>query len=336
MEEKSDVQKEEEEKVENKIEKDIKKEDTPAKENLTDKMRENPWIISTLALGILALILIAGNFSGGVTGNVVSEADAGEALLSFANTQGAEAELSGIEDIGDFYEVTLIVEGENIPLMVTKDGEYFLSGGLVPLNAVQQTDSQSTQPSQPADVPKSDKPVAELFIMSHCPYGTQAEKGIIPAIKALGNTADVKIRFVHYFMHEPEEIETPRQVCIREEQSDKFLDYLGCFLEDGDSNRCLIEAKIDKAKMNTCISSGKSNEYYAEDSALSEKYGVRGSPSLVINGVMANSGRSPSDYLETICSAFNEVPEECNVELSSASPSPMWGYEEGQDTGAQC
>ncbi|MCK4552709.1 hypothetical protein KAT80_00710, partial [Candidatus Pacearchaeota archaeon] len=170
----------------------------------------------------------------------------------------------------------------------------------------------------------------------HCPYGTQAEKGIIPTIKALGDTIDAKIRFVHYFMHEPEETETPRQVCIREEQPSKWYDYLGCFLEDGDSDRCLIEAKIDKAKMNKCISSGKSDEYYAEDSALSEGYGVRGSPSLVINGVMINSGRSPAGYLETICSAFNEKPEECNLELSSASPKPMWGYEEGQDTGGQC
>ena len=139
-----------EEKIEeNKIKKDIKKEDTPDKENLTDKMRENPWIISTLALGILALVLLVGNFSGGMTGGtvgIISDVDAGEALLSFANGQGAEAELSGIEDIGDFYEVTLVIEGEDIPLMVTKDGEYFLSGGLVPLNEIPQTTPQKQEP----------------------------------------------------------------------------------------------------------------------------------------------------------------------------------------------
>ncbi len=306
-------------------------------ENLTDKMRENPWIASTLVLGILGLILLVGNFSGGVTGGtvgVISEAEAGDAILDFVKTQtrgqGELVEVNSFDD--NLYEVVILYQENEVPLYITKDGKNLVQG-VMPLAEIEQ---KTPQQQEPADVPKSDKPVAELFIMSHCPYGTQAEKGIIPVIKALGDTADVKIRFVHYFMHEPEETETPRQVCIREEQSDKFLDYLGCFLEDGDSERCLTEAKIDKNKMNECISSGKTDDYYAEDSELSEGYGVRGSPSLVINGVMANSGRDSAAYLTTICSAFNQAPEECNEELSSVSPSPMWGYEEGQDTGAQC
>ena len=31
---------------------------------LTKKMRENPWILSTFVLGVLALILLVGNFGG--------------------------------------------------------------------------------------------------------------------------------------------------------------------------------------------------------------------------------------------------------------------------------
>ena len=160
--------------------------------------------------------------------------------------------------------------------------------------------------------------------------------GFIPFVEAFGNKVDAKIRFVHYFMHEPEETETPRQVCIREEQSDKFLDYLGCFLEDGDSDRCVSEIGIDESAMNECISSGRSDEYYDSDSELSNSYGVQGSPTLVVNGQIVNSARDPQSYLNTICEAFNDIPDACSLELSSASPSPMWGYEEGEDTGAQC
>ncbi|MCK4552708.1 thioredoxin domain-containing protein [Candidatus Pacearchaeota archaeon] len=300
---------------------------------LTKKMRENPWILSTFVLGVLGLILLVGNFSGGVTGNVVSENDAGEALLNFANNQGAEAELVDVEDIGDFYEVTLMVKGQNLPLMVTKDGEYFLSGGLVSLNEVQQQDSQQEESK---DIIKSDKPVVELFIMTHCPYGTQAEKGMIPVMEALGDNADIQIRFVHYYMHEPEETETPRQVCIREEQPEKWLTYLRCFLEDGDADRCLTEVGINQAELNDCVSNN-ADGYYAEDSDLSNDYGVQGSPTLVINGEIISSARSPAAYLETICQAFNEMPSECELELDTSSPSPMWGWDaSGSDTTAQC
>ena len=60
-EKKENVQKEKVE--ENKIKKDIKNENNPDKENLTNKIRENPWILSTLVLGILGLVFIVGNFS---------------------------------------------------------------------------------------------------------------------------------------------------------------------------------------------------------------------------------------------------------------------------------
>ena len=88
--------------------------------------------------------------------------------------------------------------------------------------------------------------------MTHCPYGTQAEKGLIPAMKLLGDNANIQIRFVHYFMHgEKEEQETYRQVCIREEQGAKFISYLECFLEDGDSSRCLSSVGINQAAVNS-------------------------------------------------------------------------------------
>jgi protein-disulfide isomerase len=189
---------------------------------------------------------------------------------------------------------------------------------------------------QSQEIVKSDKPKVELFVMTHCPFGTQAEKGMIPVYNELGNLIDAKIRFVHYFMHDPEEAETPRQVCIREEQPDKFIPYLECFLEEGDNNKCITEAKIDTTKLNDCISKNAEN-YYKDDSELSEGYGVQGSPSLIINGKMVNSARDSQSYLKIICSAFNTPPEICNTaELSSQSPSPGFGYGAGPATTASC
>ena len=308
-------------------------EDMEFNKDLFSRAKKNPWVISTIALGAVLLVLVFVKLTGGyLTGASVSEAEIEESALDFFNTELSQVpgEIVSVDKKSGVYEIIFSVGGQEVPLYFTKDAKWIQQGGgLTPIT------EQEVQQPESQDVVKSDKPIVELFIMTHCPYGTQSEKGMIPVIKALGDSIDAKIRFVHYFMHEPEETETPLQVCIREEQPDKFLDYLACFLEDGDSDRCLTEVGVNKNALSTCVS-GKAEEYYAEDSVLSQGYGVKGSPSLVINREIVSSGRSPSAYLATICSAFNNAPEECNEELSNASPSPGFGYAEGQDTGAQC
>ncbi|MFH1327068.1 MAG: hypothetical protein ABIH59_03000 [archaeon] len=327
-----------EDKVEEKPRESTSKDDIGA--TLTDKIRDNPWVVSTLILGIVTLILLIGDFGGSMTGATVGVASPDEVqgkVLSFVNSQvDTPVEIVETNFENGLYEIIILFEGREVPIYVTQDGENLVQG-VTPIDLLMQQYQEQSQAQQPSSIPKSDKPVVELFVMTHCPYGTQAEKGIIPTLKALGATVNSKIRFVHYFMHDPEESETPRQVCIREEQSDKWYDYLTCFLEDGDSERCLTETKIDKVKMENCISSGKAEEYYNEDSTLSEGYGVTGSPSLIINGVRSNAGRDSASYLSGICAAFNNAPNVCSEELSTLAPSPGFGWEgTGVDSAAQC
>ncbi len=297
-------------------------------------VKRNPWIVLSIVLGVVCIILLVVFVRGDSMGGVVSQEKAAEDVVAFLNQRtGGGVEYVSAEDIGNLYEITVSYQGNNIPVFVTKDGEYFVQGA-VPLK--EEAVSNEPTDQEPQEIVKSDKPVVELFVMTHCPYGTQAEKGIIPVLELLGNKIDGSIKFVHYFMHEPEETETPIQVCIRNEQSTKYLDYLKCFLKEGKSDECLKEAKIDEIKLNKCVED-KSEEYYAEDSVLSEEYGVQGSPTLVINGVMVSSGRDSASFLKTICSAFNESPEECNEEISSVAPSPGFGYEaSGTATDATC
>ena len=292
------------------------------------KVRANPWIAATIFLAVVLVVFIL--FKGnGSTGNVVSSDIAAEKLLSFIEAQGQSAEIVSSEADGGLYKVIINYNGQEMPVLVTMDGGYIVTSA-IPLNATASnagTEVQDEEEQAPAEVPKSDKPNVELFVMTYCPYGTQAEKGLIPAIKALGSKIDAKIRFVHYFMHgDEEENETYNQVCIREEQPTKYISYLECFLEDSDSETCLTKAGIDKTKLNSCLA-GKAKEYYAEDSVLSNQYGVQGSPTLVINGVQSGAGRSPSSYLAGICAAFNNAPStECSKTLSSATPSAGFGY----------
>ena len=315
------------------------------KSKFIEKIKDNPWVLATILLAIICVPLIIFSFTGilgnsilGITGNAVSGDNAGDSVVEYLNARtGGGVEYISSEDIGNLYEITVSYKGENIPVYTTKDGEYYIQGAIQMTGQAVNQEQQPTQ--QPQDVVKSDKPKVELFVMTHCPYGTQAEKGIVPVFNLLENKIDSSIKFVHYFLHEPEETETPVQICIREEQGDKYLDYLACFLEDGDTERCLTETGIDKNKLDSCGKT-KYDDLYAADSALSEGYGVRGSPTLVINGQIVNSGRSPDAYLNSICSAFTDgnIPEECDEQLNTASPSAGFGYtaSAGGSTNAQC
>lgn len=197
------------------------------------------------------------------------------------------------------------------------------------------------------DVQKSDKPKVELFVMSHCPYGTQIEKGIIPAVKTLGTKLDFEVKFVNYAMHGEKEIkEQLRQYCVQKDYKSKYIQYLSAFLDAGDSQKALSTIGISDSDISTCVTDadakfkvtesfndpqkiGWSGSFppFAVHDAENVKYGVRGSPTLVINGKQVNSGRDAKSLLAAICSAYNNKPSECNTDLSSyGNPGPGFGY----------
>jgi len=328
-----------------------------------DKIPKHNWAITTYILGILCILLLIPflGAGGGLTGNVISQDEAGTVVVDFFNerTEGG-VEFVSAQDMGNMYNVLISYQGEDIPMYVTKDGEYLIQG-VLPLGEELPAGADTgvgATPQPPQDVPKSDKPVVEAFIMSHCPYGTQIEKGLIPVIKVLGDKADIQIKFVYYVMHgETEVMEQLNQYCIDKEQNDKFIDYLECFLEDGDGARCLTETGIDIAKLDSCTESADTEfditkNLEDESSWLSgrfplfnthkednDKYSVGGSPTLVINGEQVSSARDSASLLSAVCNAFNTAPEECDAELSPASPSAGFGYDTapaGTNYDAQC
>lgn len=202
---------------------------------------------------------------------------------------------------------------------------------------------------------ENNKPKVELFVMSHCPYGTQIEKGILPVIDALGDKIDFEIKFCDYAMHGETEVnEQLNQYCIQKEENEKFINYLKCFLEAGESNNCLTKTNINTTKLNSCVSTTdtefKITANFADKSTYkgsfptfnihkdeNVKYKVQGSPALVINGEQVSSTRDPKSLLATICTYFENAPAECNIELPSVSAAPGFGFNrEGNATEASC
>jgi len=283
------------------------------------KLKASFWQISTIVLLALLILLNYSDFNG------LSEDELSANTISFINENllqaGDEAQLVSATKEGDLYNLKLNIAGQEIDSYVTLDGKL-----LFPQVIKMDESLSDTEPTAPAPVPeviKSAKPVVELYIMSHCPYGTQAEKGILPIVNLMGEKIDFELKFVNYAMHGKVELdEQLNQYCIQEEQNELFGDYLECFLTEGDGEGCLVSTKVDVSKMESCVAKAdkefKVSELYADQSTWSggrypqfnthdadnEKYGVQGSPTLVINGAQVSSGRSPAAYLATICAAF--------------------------------
>lgn len=194
------------------------------------------------------------------------------------------------------------------------------------------------------EIVKSDKPAVELFVMSYCPYGLQMQKALLPVMELLGKKADISIKFVSYIMHDKKEIdENNLQYCLENEQTDKLIPYLKCFTVSGDSASCLKEVKVNESKLSSCIAAtdkkfGTTAAYddkaswlsgyyplYPVNKDLNDKYGVQGSPTLVINGKQVQVARSPEAVKQAVCAAFDEQPEECSQTLSTASAAPSFG-----------
>jgi len=152
-------------------------------------------------------------------------------------------------------------------------------------------------------------------------------------------------------MHGKEEVdENTRQYCAQQQDKDKYFSYLNCYATTQDSASCMKQSGLNESKINSCIdktdkqfsitakyndqASWLSGRYpvYPIHADLNNKYSVQGSPTLIINGVQVEAGRTPDGLKAVICSAFSNPPAECEQILASASPQPGFGTGQAQDT----
>ncbi len=335
------------------------KKETKSEQKYVKSVWKSVSIASVALCVILAIVLATGIGSGSniVGGDdfegALSPEDASDRALSFVQENmvgpGVEISVKEVKEELGLYKVVIEVKSgsqtQNVDSYVTKNAEIFFPQA-VNITEVEMAleEQQQEEQQQQEDIPKTDEPKAQAFVMSYCPYGLQFMKAYIPVIELLGDKADVMLNFVDYAMHGKEELdENLRMYCIQKEQKDKFSDYLRCFVETDDYESCISESGVDKSKLETCIQS-TDNEYnitglyndentwsggrfpqFPVESDLNEEYGVRGSPTFVVNGKTVSVGRSAEAIKNTICSAFTNPPEECDQTLSDLTEDPGIG-----------
>ncbi len=309
---------------------------------------------------VIAGVIIAGAFLYLNQGKALSAQVAAEKAISFINENkdtiagGLTASLIGVSDAGDVYKINIKVGEGEYESFITKDGEFLFPNGynLKTQNKGEATSTDNTA----AGVEKRDRPDVKLFVMSYCPFGLQAQKMFLPVYDLLKDKADMGVYFVNYIMHEKIELdENLRQYCIQKEEKEKYSDYLSCFAASGDYQKCFSQAGIDQGRIENCVfetdKEFKITTLYNDKSTwlngtfpkfdvqgdLNTKYGVQGSPTIIINDKEVSvSPRSPETFKEIVCQAFNSQPEECSQTLSSDVPSTGIGAGTGSSTDGGC
>ncbi len=300
-------------------------------------------LISVVVLALLGILI----FKFAPRPNTLNIDEAKAKAESFINdnlmTPGTKATIDSIEKEYGLYKLAVnIGQGEPIESYISADGELFFPQAIDIAEYENNLNGDTTEASTVTS--KSDKPEIELFVMSHCPYGTQMEKALIPALELLKDKVNFTLKFNNYSMHDKVELdEQLNQYCIQKEESGKLLSYLKCFDASEDSAKCLSENGIDSKKITDCVKA-TDKEYKITESyndkktwlsetypifpiydADNEKYGVEGSPTLIINGENVSADRTANSLLQLICSAFNSAPEECQEELSTTAPGYGFG-----------
>ena len=294
-----------------------------------------------IAVVIAALIIAQALYyiSGAGVPGALSLEEAAERAINYINSvalngQATASLLEVIEESG-LYKIRLTIENQTYESYVTKDGKI-----LFPQGTKISEETPGAPISEGAELPKTDNPQVQLFVMSFCPWGNQAEELMRPTAELLKDKASIELHYVIYSnyspdycldeeskycsMHGIQELnQGVRELCVQKYQGDKFWDFVeeinsSCNYQDVDLCWESIAKKVgvDVAGVKTC-QKDEALEILAQELALNQKYGITGSPQLIINKAEYQGPRSSEAYKQGICSTFNSLPEECSQILSS-------------------
>lgn len=310
-------------------------------ESIKEKVLAKKGLISLLVIAILVLAV------GGVYWYKVAKKDIGfeqakEKMQKFIkeNTQGEGIEVSEVTKEAGLYKLKISANGQEMFAYMTTDGSKLFTQAinLDKTTEEEAADKQKVEEKTEAEN-KQDVPTVDLFVMSYCPYGLQMEKGMLPVVEALKGKIKFNLKFVDYTLHGQKEVEeNTRQYCIGKNQPEKLNAYLNCFLKksSGESATCVKTTGINANKLAACSDETTkqfklTEKNYSINKEENDKFGVEGSPTLVVNGTKVSSGRDSASILKAVCSGFTNQPKECtDSKLSSTPPAP--GFDD-QNTG---
>ncbi len=274
-----------------------------------DRMRENPWILSTIVLGIVLVIVLISTFNGiggGITGGVVSENNAGQNVIDFINAQGqGSATLVSSEKEGSLYKVTVNYNGDEVPVYTSLDGKYLivdpisLSGDV---NAGADNGAEAGEPITSinyADAPVKGDVNAEITIVEfsdyQCPFCGKFYSETLGQIDTnYIKTGKVKLVYLDFplnSIHPEAQKAAEAARCVGEQKGKEGYYKMHNKLFESQTQLSIDNYKkwarelgASGSAFDTCLDSGKYASAINANLAYGSQLGVSGTPAFFIGG----------------------------------------------------
>lgn len=293
------------------------------KSSFFSKSRDNPWMVSTLVLGVLFLLAIIFTVSGNsFTGSVVSQDDATQKVLTFLNSQVQDGSvtLDSVTKESGLYKITVTYNGQQIPIYATTDGKNIVSD-LVPLSGTGSTGTTGTTTTTGQKVSvdvgnapmmgNADAPITIVeFSDFQCPFCERFFTETLPMIEnTYVKTGKAKIYFMQFPLsfHDQAQKAAEASLCARDQKGDtgfwamhdKMFQNQASLSVDNEK-KWAREIGLDGAKFDSCLDSGKFAAQVASEEAYGQTLGVSGTPAFFINGVPLTGAQPFSAFQQTI------------------------------------
>ncbi len=307
-------------------------------------------IIIVAIIAVVALFFATGNAAGSSNsdGSTVPPNECGAAVMLYANTNlisnSSPATLVSVTEKNGMYVISAKNQARTFGFYATKDCNLLF---IDPYNLKAPSTAKTTATPKPTTSPtpvplpvKSARPTTEMYVMSFCPFGVQAENAMDPVVDLLGTKADFKVRYIatvngdtveavkslHGLLEAKEDL---RQLCVQKSYQDKFWDYVKLVNEQcypiykNATQLATCQANvsstlgIDNQKIETCASGSEGIALLRADEVITKDLKITGSPTLMMNGQKYAGQRTAEAYKQAICARFETPPAECSVNLSS-------------------
>lgn len=206
-------------------------------------------------------------------------------------------------------------------------------------------------PVRSAQAAKESKVLVELYVMSLCPFGVQAENALFPALTAYPDLAELKLGFIggkaegpdgniqFSSLHgQPEVEENIRQLCARDLFPGKWMAYVLERNKDykaADWRPPAEKAGLDPKTLDACAK-GPGIKNYILNLALASEKKAGSSPTIYIDGEPYGGPRTREGFEWSLCSAAKargaRLTASCEKILAGAKPAA--GAGSGGDCGA--
>ena len=158
----------------------------------------------------------------------------------------------------------------------------------------------------------------ELYVMSQCPYGVQAENAFQDTVAKFGGDIDFRVEFIGQktangdlsSMHGPKEVRGDMVQACAMKYSPKWFDMVLCQNANSrevDTNweGCAAQVGIDVGKLRTCLEGEEGKQLLSESFDRAKQRNATGSPTIYIGDKPYQGGRRGSDFMRAICNAYS-------------------------------